>query len=90
MEDFGKVKGLLSDIDSLVARYGKEVLEYDVYVEQCDESDKEHKRTVQKWGIYSFPEYAGGFPHEDNEYFESLGGVGINREKKIILINVNY
>lgn len=81
------LQSILKTIDNLRDRYGDDILEYDVYLEQCDEADKSYKRSKlgQNWDILNKKEF-----NDNWEYFKCLGSVGISPEDKAIFISVNF
>lgn len=82
---YSTARSIIDTINQYAERFGDEVYDYEVFLEQCDEKDKIYKRGPQKWDISVFK---GDW--EEYERFKSLGGVGISTEKKEIYIDVNY
>lgn len=89
-----KVKDLLVEIEDCKKNYGDEFLEWDVYTEQLNETDKSVKRgektipcangelSQSDWGMIK--------DSEDWEYFECAGFWTKFPKEKIFSINVNY
>ena len=79
------VKDLLDGIERARKEH-KDILEWDVYAEQCSEEDKAFKRCEQGWKIL-----IGRDCGQDVEYFECAGeDGGIWEEKKALIIYINY
>jgi len=76
-----KVRDLLEEIQKNRKRY-VDFLEWDVYTEQCNEDDKEYKRTGQYWETT--------IDSEGWEYFECVGFWTRLEKEKIFTVNVNY
>lgn len=79
-----KLRDLINQLEALETRH-PDVMDYDVYLEQCTESDKEYKRTRQDWEVYK---ENGDF--DDWEYFKVHGFNTIIPDKKIVTININF
>ena len=92
MQEFNTPQAIIDQINDYAERYGKEILQYPVYLEQCSVDDAEYKRTKQKWDIIKVTdESAKIYPdYPEDEYFHMLGGVGINTNEKYLTINVNF
>lgn len=93
LDGFGtgmKVRHLIKMLNEYREEYGDDFLDWDVYLEQCTEDDKEYKRGEQEWDIKRSPEYKDDPEEFWNEYFAVLGGIGRCEKDKCITINVNY
>ena len=81
-----KVRDLLEEIKNCKEEYGEDFLDWDIYTEQIDEGDKQHKKThqdsVKNWGWVT--------NGEKWEYFECAGFWTKFPKEKIFTINVNY
>lgn len=77
-----KVRDLLGEIESCRGEFGEEFLDWAVYTEQCNEEDKEYKRTEQKMNILG--------DSENWEYFECCGFWTKFPIEKVFTINVNF
>lgn len=82
MQEYNTPQEIIDQINDYATRYGKEILQYPMYLEQCSESDKEYKRGPQKWDIEKHQE-SDYDDYPEDEYFHILGGVGINTKKEI-------
>lgn len=83
-----KVKELLERIEEYKQHIGDDFLNYDVYTEQCTESDKQYKRTTQNWEIIGKEDVSEFL--DSWEYFMVHGFNTIYTKEKIFTINVNY
>ena len=82
------IKELLKDLSHYNNIY-KNFKDFDIYVEQCSEDDKNYKRSkiqnnCQEWGII------GCGDNGDDEAFKIEGGMGVNLEKKYVIFYVNF
>jgi hypothetical protein len=85
-----KVKDLIDEIERCKKEY-PDFLEWEVYTEQLEQSDKVYKRKPTSKGGQGW-EYIkphGGYP-DDWEYFRCCGFWTKFTDKKIFTINVNY
>lgn len=81
-----KLRELIKQLQDL-EKQRPDIMDYDVYLEQCTESDKEYKRTKQNWEIHK--SQACDFDDEW-EYFKVHGFNTIIPDKKIVTININF
>ena len=77
-----KVKDLLGEINSCLGEYGDEFLEWDVFVEQLGELDREMKKENPQWRWLT--------DDEGWEYIECAGFWGKFIKEKAFTVNVNY
>jgi len=77
-----KVRDLLEEINQDRKEYGDEFLDWEVYTEQLDETDKRMKKTNLQWKWIT--------DSEEWQYCECAGWWTKFPKEKVFTININY
>ena len=77
-----KVRGLLEEIEQCQSEYGDEFLDWDVFTEQLNETDKQAKKANPQWRWLT--------DSEEWEYIECAGFWTKFVKEKAFTINVNF